>query len=261
MECIFEIENKVIRSVEYKLTLTLIIWEVIYFAFRLSLSIIAQESHAIQSIQNIIVSSLFCLLFIILSLSQFYLYRQLSKILQNNLHFYFKQNWQSLSFLMLMNTLYYFIWIIWYLIFAVFNLNANDMFTTEDTSMKSNVIRSIFLVSKAIVNICLYLFVLHNFKGINFKDWICDLYQGYKIPQHYANSSLFITLNKYYIEITETESLSCSSKSDVKSISEANNSIQIDYEVNDDFMKNFKAKLINTQGYRQTDLLNNKSEE
>ena len=187
---------------------------------------------------NRIISWQLILIFTFLSIWQFYLYRQLPKVMKADLNYYFKQKWERLSFIMRINVLYFLIFLAFNLTFFIWELDIYRMIGMYNPYNRS--IRIVFLCSYIIANISQYLFVYFNFYVINFKDWTFDLLSGYKQLQYYKSSSIFILSNcMNKVRLSSFSKLS-NDDSENESVLENQETITIDYEVNDDYMKNYK---------------------
>ena len=108
-----------------------------------------------------------------------------------------------------------------------------------ETPYHNDLTRILFIPSYLFSTIVLYLFVFYNFKGISFKDWIFDILCGYKQIEYYKESSIFIASARYSKNrLPHEETFSIHDIENESSSKEA--LIPLDYEINDEYMKNFK---------------------
>ena len=154
--------------------------------------------------------------------------------MQSDLNYYFKQKWTKLKFITRMNSIYFFILVFWHGVFAIFRLNIYRLIGMYNPY--NDGIRIIFLISSIIANTSLYLYVMFNLKGINFKNWIFDILSGYKLIQFYKQHSIFIASNKCMKSKKKSQSIISGSDED----SLDSSALSPDYEVNDDYMKSYK---------------------
>ena len=88
---------------------------------------------------------------------------------------------------------------------------------------------------------------MYNYRGINFKDWIFDLLSGYKLIEEYKHHSLFISSNWFNASKLDYQNMT-DQTDDLEEISSSKViSVEVDYEVNDDYMKAYKMNFINSK--------------
>ena len=106
------------------------------------------------------------------------------------------------------------------------------------------------LFNKFIVieHIMMFWFIIYNFRGVNFKDWIFDILWGYKLIEYYKQSSIFIVSNWLHERNKDSHIRLIDSENIESSGSNYRSTIQVDYEDNDDYMKNFKMNYAAKQG-------------
>ena len=84
-----------------------------------------------------------------------------------------------------------------------------------------------------------YLFWLFNTKSVKFKIWVYKILAGYKMLSRFESASIFIVGNWFFKE--KPEDSDPPSEFGISSLQMDNN--DIDYEDNDDYMKNYKKAL------------------
>ena len=174
---------------------------------------------------------------------QIVILQKFSNIMKDNLNYYFKNNWKRLLFLFRLSMIYFITWFILFLVSIIFNIDGGKLFGIK-TPCYNEYIRIMFLFFYLFGNFMSFTYAFYNYKGVNFKYWIWDTFNGYKIPHHFKQSSIFIIKNRYYKHNSEDDDLLGTPDSFNPTISDLSSG-KIDYEVNDNYMKNYKLNYLN----------------
>ena len=227
-----------IHRIEWRVLYLCTMLELGYIVTNLVLFTLTKFSKFIDKIMIDIITYEFIVFFTLLLIFQVLLYRSLSKVLKTSFNFYFKLTWKKLSFVMIINICFFISEIVLNVFFTILQMNHND-FIEFDRSNYSNIAKLLILLVFTIMNLFLYLYLILNFRGINFKYWMLDLYTGYKIINFYSNASIFIAFGNSSANISSQIGLSVTDGYE-ESTNDLINDRGIDYDESDMFMRNYK---------------------
>ena len=222
------------RNTEILIIFFLVSFILLYIVANTILLVYSNSNTSLKEKMSMIESLEFCLFFAVLLVFQFILYKKFLISIKNHLNFNFRNKWKSLSFIMIINALYFLMWVIWNLSLIILNYDENKLIGIAESEY-SNITRIIFLLLKFVIQLALYIYVFLNSKDINFKCWIFDIFLGHKILNHYPKSSIFIIPNNLCSSPLKDDSI-VSSRSLPNSFSSSTEDKAIDYEVNDDYI-------------------------
>ena len=234
----YQICKNQIHRIEMRVFYLWIFFEAGYLIINLALFILTKFSKFIDRNIIDIITYEFILFFVLLSIFQVRLYKSLSVVLQKNFNFYFKITWKKLSFVMIINICFFISEIALNIFFTILQISHNE-FIEFDRSDYSGIEKIWVLLVFMIMNLALYLYAFLNFRGINFKYWMLDLYTGYKILNFYSNASIFIAFGNTSDENSSQIGLSSTDENN-ESTEEFINDRGVDYDDSDIFMRNYK---------------------
>ena len=186
------------------------------------------------------------------------LYIKIANVMKNNLNHYFIKNGNDLAFLFEVTSAYFISKFFLNAIKICFNIKESKL-NGISMNVYSDFIRIIFLIMILFVNLLKFLYAFYSFKGVNFKLWTWNIFDGYKILHLYPQSSIFIFENRFELNTTNSTNLLVtpgSTNSDKSNLSENRS---IDYEVNDDYMKNYKLNYLTDKSSSRPDSSYDKS--
>ena len=125
--------------------------------------------------------------------------------MKRNLYYYFNNKYKEIKIYFLLNWAYCIAGILLSLIYIIFDVDEDRM-AVISISFYSNFLRITFLFIYVFLNILRFLYAFFYFRGINFKYWIWDIFNEYKISHLFSQSSFFIVKNKLYREKLKSSS-------------------------------------------------------
>ena len=137
--------------------------------------------------------------YVCLLILNIFLYLRLSRCMKLNLYCYFTQNWKSISFALNLTSIYFIAWILRMLTIIGFDVDPYRMIGLSSPFYDKG-FRIIYLLELTFIWIMRLFMVFFNFKSVNFKYWILDIYNWYKVSHLFRQPSIFIKRKRRYLK-------------------------------------------------------------
>ena len=201
-----------------------------------------EYAHDSLDISKIIYHSIYALSSFLLALHELKLYKQMKLTMKSYLNFYYLTHFKNIRVLKYINIWFYLTFGIIHLSIAIFDIQLDSIVKLNTIKEYNSTQKLWFIWLNIIFNIPLFLYVFFNTYNIKFKEWIFVVLWGYKISRYYCDCSIFIAKISH-----KSRSLSISQSDCLEGSSETHEtSVNPDYEINDDYMQNFKSQYLSS---------------
>ena len=240
-----------IRQHEKKVLLFVILIYLFLRAIWLADDIIIEFAYSSSHLASRIYHGIYAFIALVLVLNEFKLYQQLKSTMINYLNFYYKNYQKNIRMLKYVNITFYITFGGIHLVIAIFNIQLDSIVGLSTIKGNTSYARLAYLALNVLLNTPLFLYVFINTYNIKFKEWIFAVMWGYKISRHFDTWSIFIKkirgknkIYQYLAYISIEGNIRWESILQSESDEGENESMKIsfnqDYEVNDDYMHNYK---------------------
>ena len=174
--------------------------------------------------------------------SEVYLYRSLKYTMKRNLNHHYNVNKNNLKLLTFLNWICFSLLTIMNMISAITGTNLYSIINQSSDERSKNLMKLVLLLYLIGYNLPMYLYFFLNYKNIDFKRYVWEIMQGYKIVWYFDSWSIFIRRSCWTYE---NEDSSLTLLSDHTSNEETGKSWLAagqDFDNSDEYMRNFKNK-------------------
>ena len=158
----------------------------------------------------------------ILSITELLLYRRITAVMKETLNYYYQKHHRKIRKLFIFNTIFFLSISTLNLLVAILHGSSNQSIASiigcSDLEYADPWIRVIYLVCIVLMDTFMIVYIVLNTRQTKFKNWLMDIFLGYRMMNNLQNSSIFIRKTSSRILDTEAETSFYSISSESQSI-------------------------------------------